>query len=554
MKPLLGELNYLLMAKGLQRHIPLPQRHQPSIGWVLAGVLGLMLANPVRADLSGDAGAPAGLVFADAVVDYVPGSPAPAEAYQTAANALGAPDYGGNPSCPDAGACTFVSLGSGGSLTLRFTNAAPSGGGSEAYDLWVFEVGPAVETTSVEVSQDGIEWVSVGDVSGNRRGVDLDAYGLGPDQSFAFVRLTDDPAQGDVTGPTPGADIDAVGAVAPVPPGPDNGPGAFRSQLIAWAQYVSPFAPAPPGNSIEAIDYAFELGYDGVEMDLQLTKDSVPILMHNGTIDETTSGAGLAADYTFAELQQFVLGWPWRGQQPRIPSLEEALRQCGTNGFFLGDMRISATGAGPVRDAVVRSGFDTRRLWFSTYDLATGQILKSLLPGARIVVKQYAYPQDVSRNWIDAVAAAGADGVMLQLPKNCGPIQDFVNYLHWKGLKLCLFVNYTSGTLAELQSAVDAGTDYILTVHYDFRNLVRWPDHTHDAPPRLVQYFDPAQQMLSLSWQPQAAYAYRLETSADLVNWNCVQAPFDSTEAPARMGCQLPMAASGAYFRLRYVR
>ncbi len=99
-------------------------------------------------------------------------------------------------------------------------------GGDDRDDLWIFEVGPDVEDTFVEISKDGGAWFSVGKVFGATAGVDIDsfaaAYSFATTDVFAFVRLTDDPNEGDRTGASVGADIDAVGAISTMftPPPP----------------------------------------------------------------------------------------------------------------------------------------------------------------------------------------------------------------------------------------------------------------------------------------------------------------------------------------------
>ena len=45
-----------------------------------------------------------------------------------------------------------------------------------------------------------------------------------------------------------------------------------------------------PENSIAAIEHSIAVGVDVVELDLQLTKDSVLILMHDSSLDRTTTG------------------------------------------------------------------------------------------------------------------------------------------------------------------------------------------------------------------------------------------------------------------------
>lgn len=154
--------------------------------------------------------------FADAVVSYEPAINGgdPQGPYRGATNALGVPDYAGNANCADQLSCTFVSLGHGGRITLRFVDNLLTGSGNADPDLWVFEVGPAVERTAVEISVDGLTWFAVGDVAGATAGVDIDAFGFGPGSTFAFVRLTDDINQGTPNGATTGADIDAVGAIS----------------------------------------------------------------------------------------------------------------------------------------------------------------------------------------------------------------------------------------------------------------------------------------------------------------------------------------------------
>lgn len=62
-----------------------------------------------------------------------------------------------------------------------------------------------------------------------------------------------------------------------------------------------------PENSLRAFEYAAAMGVDVVELDLNQTKDSVLVIMHDQTIDRTTNGKGKPADYTLAEIRKFGL-------------------------------------------------------------------------------------------------------------------------------------------------------------------------------------------------------------------------------------------------------
>ncbi len=150
--------------------------------------------------------------FADVVAAYEPviKSGEPIAEVRDPAEALGPPDF-------ESGQENFVSLGDGGTITVRFTDNALMPGGDPAPDLWIFEIGPDVEDTFIEVSTDGETFVSVGKVFGSTSGVDLDAMGFEPSDRFFFVRLTDDTDEGQQRGATVGADIDSVGAISTVP-------------------------------------------------------------------------------------------------------------------------------------------------------------------------------------------------------------------------------------------------------------------------------------------------------------------------------------------------
>jgi hypothetical protein len=188
---------------------------------------------------------PAGAIsFADQLVDFSPGivfDPArglniPLSPYLYGNNTLGVPDmnlaqsllcFSGTPTTQ---ACKFASLGSLGSLTVRFTDNLLTGNGAASPDLWIFEAGPG-DLTFVDVSVDGQIWLAVGSISGFT-GVDLDAFGFGPGNTFAYVRLRDAPG-GQPTGDTLGADIDAIGAISTVAVVPVPAAGVLLLSALA---------------------------------------------------------------------------------------------------------------------------------------------------------------------------------------------------------------------------------------------------------------------------------------------------------------------------------
>ena len=59
-----------------------------------------------------------------------------------------------------------------------------------------------------------------------------------------------------------------------------------------------------PLNSYESLTAALALGADGVEIDVQMTSDSVLVAFHNNTLDANTKCSGLISDFTWAELKE----------------------------------------------------------------------------------------------------------------------------------------------------------------------------------------------------------------------------------------------------------
>ena len=82
-----------------------------------------------------------------------------------------------------------------------------------------------------------------------------------------------------------------------------------------------------PENTMLAFKKAEEVGCYGIELDVQLTKDDEIVIMHDETIDRTTSGTGNIRDYTYQELCLVDCYGKFEGKYDfqRIPTLREYL-------------------------------------------------------------------------------------------------------------------------------------------------------------------------------------------------------------------------------------
>jgi hypothetical protein len=141
--------------------------------------------------------------FADRVMNFKVGNPAPVPSAVDSSRALGEPDF--DPAA-DTG---YVTLGCGGQIILEFAKvrlvdiAGP--------DLYVFEIGPDVEATDLEIRSDEGPWIRVGSISGGKAQVDIAVPGVSRNDRFRYVRLTDKRTA--CHGDWPGADIDAIAAL-----------------------------------------------------------------------------------------------------------------------------------------------------------------------------------------------------------------------------------------------------------------------------------------------------------------------------------------------------
>jgi glycerophosphoryl diester phosphodiesterase len=85
-----------------------------------------------------------------------------------------------------------------------------------------------------------------------------------------------------------------------------------------------------PENTIMAFEQAILAGADMIEFDVHLSKDGVPVVIHDDLIDRTSNGTGFVKDYTLQELREFDFSYLFRHHGPvGIPTLEEVVDCAG---------------------------------------------------------------------------------------------------------------------------------------------------------------------------------------------------------------------------------
>lgn len=80
-----------------------------------------------------------------------------------------------------------------------------------------------------------------------------------------------------------------------------------------------------PENTLEAFKKAEKMKADGVELDVQLTKDGELVVIHDETVDRVSGEKGFVKDYTLKELKRLNVSkhMPSYDKKTRIPTLDE---------------------------------------------------------------------------------------------------------------------------------------------------------------------------------------------------------------------------------------
>jgi len=140
-----------------------------------------------------------------------------------------------------------------------------------------------------------------------------------------------------------------------------------------------------PENSVWAVKKAIEKGVDMAEIDLAMTKDSVLILMHDNTIDRTTTGKGKPSDFTLAEIKKLHLRDGLGVEtQMSVPTLQEIL------------------------------------------EVSDGKILLNLDKGFDFI--KQVYPLVKKRNMLDQILFKGHESYT-EFNRKCGDIKNEIHYM-----------------------------------------------------------------------------------------------------------------------------
>ena len=216
-----------------------------------------------------------------------------------------------------------------------------------------------------------------------------------------------------------------------------------------------------PENTLAAVKLGQSLGYHAHEFDVKLSKDNVALLLHDETLERTTTGKGRAADYSWKELSALDAGaWhsaKFRGE--RLATFESVARQLIASGD-MANVEIKPT-PGLERETGAVVARDSANLW---KDAAVPPLLSSFKLESLLAAKAAA--PELPRGWLvdefteaDWARLEELEAVSLHTNHKKFDVKN-VALLHARGYKVML---YTVNDPGIAQRLLDAGVDGMFT-------------------------------------------------------------------------------------------
>jgi glycerophosphoryl diester phosphodiesterase len=124
-------------------------------------------------------------------------------------------------------------------------------------------------------------------------------------------------------------------------------PDAWRRLTARPVAHRGLWGPSAPENSLAAFDAAAAAGY-GMELDVQLTADGVPVVFHDDRLERLTAAHGRVAERTAAQLAEVRL----QGGKETIPTLAETLECVGRRSLVVIELKVLGGEEGPLERQV----------------------------------------------------------------------------------------------------------------------------------------------------------------------------------------------------------
>lgn len=224
------------------------------------------------------------------------------------------------------------------------------------------------------------------------------------------------------------------------------------------------FAGVAPENTLVAFQQALEIGVDMVELDVQLSQDGHPVVIHDETVNRTTNGTGWVNEMSLAELRGLQIADHRAIESVTIPTLHEviacvkAFPSVRMNIELKTDL-IDYPGIEALVNAIVRQTSMQDRVIFSSFNHHTLRRLKQISPDSKIACLFDA--NSMSEQPWQYAQQIGAEAIHVHL---LSVTTQLVDACHGHGMGLRV---YTVNQTSDMQRLIELGIDGIFTDYPD---------------------------------------------------------------------------------------
>ncbi len=220
-----------------------------------------------------------------------------------------------------------------------------------------------------------------------------------------------------------------------------------------------------PENTLAGVRKAIELGADAIEVDVHCTKDGVPVLLHDSTVDRTTDGTGDIREMTLEEARRLDAGakqHEGRFAGEPIPTLAEVITEVAGRALLVLEIKqpgIEDQVCRVVREANAVQDCEAHSFWpqvVAAMRRAEPRMAAALLTDGRAI-----------KDWTDFFGFALSLNAQAISVRHEVVTPEVVRAAQRRGLS---FLTWTVNEPADIRRMVDAGVDAICS---DFPDRVR---------------------------------------------------------------------------------
>ena len=235
-----------------------------------------------------------------------------------------------------------------------------------------------------------------------------------------------------------------------------------------------------PENTLTAFGLGLSCGADGVECDVHLSRDGVPVIIHDKTLDRTTNATGPVSTRSAAELAAVDAGYQFardgafsfRGQGIGVPSLESLLRRHVTR--VIVELKQPGTALAQAVGDVVRRVDAVDRVCVGSFHRDALRALRAHAPEIATSASEPEARVTLYKSWCRLPARGAKPYVAFQVPERAGKLKvvspAFVRRVHAEGARVQVWV---VDQPEDVKRLLDWGVDGIISDRPDLAVAAR---------------------------------------------------------------------------------